>query len=90
MVPETKPTLTALPEEGVSETPVTVARNVRMERRAEGDGGVARSVSESVALLGGGGGSVVVGTPLHAHRERINTDESKQNRIRFIVGPGDK
>ena len=87
MVPETRPTLTALPEEGVSETPVTVARNARMERCAEGEGGVARSVSESVALPGGGG--VVVGGPLHAHKPRIKEDESRPKRIRFIVGPGD-
>jgi hypothetical protein len=44
-------------------------------------------VSESVALPGGGG--VVVGGPLHAHKPRINEDGSKPNRIRFIVGPGD-
>jgi hypothetical protein len=88
VAPETRPTLTALPEEGVSETPVTVARNVRMERCAEGEGGVARSVSESVALPGGGGGTVF-GGPLHAHEPRINEEESKPNRIRFIVGPGD-
>ena len=82
--------MTPLPEEGVSETPVTVARNVRMERWAEGKGGVARSVSESVPLLGGGCGSVVVGgLPLQAHKPRISKDESKPNRIRFIVGPGD-
>jgi hypothetical protein len=30
--PEVKPTLTALPEEGVSETPVTVARSGRMHK----------------------------------------------------------
>ena len=88
MVPETNPTLTALPEEGVSETPVTVARKVMMESCAEGDGGVARKVSESVALPGGGG-TPLCRTPLHAHRERINEEESKPNRIRFIISPGD-
>ena len=87
MVPETKPTLTALPEEGVSETPVTMARNVRMERFAEGEGGVARSASESVALPDRGGGGTVLGRPLHAHTKNISEEESKPNKIRFIVDP---
>ncbi len=89
MVPETKPTLTALAEEGVSETPVTVARKVMMESCAEGDGGVARKVSESVALPVPPPLPPLCRTPLHAHRERINEEESKPNRIRFIISPGD-
>ncbi len=91
MVPETKLTLTALPEEGLSETPVTVARNVRMERCAEGEGGVARRVSESVALPvpPPPPPPAPVFGPLHAYMEKINEEESKQNRIRFIVGPGE-
>jgi hypothetical protein len=63
-----------------------VARNVRMERCAEGEGGVARSVSQSVALLVPPPPPPLCRTPLHAHRQRINEDESKRNRIRFMVG----
>src|SRR6516162_6725894 len=87
VVPETKPTLVALPEEGVTETPVTVARNVRMERCADGEGGVARRVSESVALPVPPPPPPPCRTPPHAHRERINEDNSKPDRIRFVVGP---
>src|ERR1700740_2482762 len=58
-----------------------------MERCAEGEGGVARSVSESVALPVPPPPPPLCRMPLHAHRERINEDESKRNRIRFMVGP---
>jgi hypothetical protein len=85
VVPETKPTLTALPEEGVRETPVTVALNVRMERFDKGEGGIARSASERVALAEPPPPLPVFGRPLHAHMEKINEEDSKPYRILFIV-----
>lgn len=85
MVPETKPTLTALPEEGISETPVTVARNVRIESCAEGEGGVTRSESESVALPVPPPPLPVFGRPLHADIEKINKTRKKESRMGPIV-----
>lgn len=63
LVPVIKPTLTVPPVEGVSETSVTVARNDNIERFAEGKGGVATSVSESVPLAPPMG--LVLGMPPH-------------------------
>jgi hypothetical protein len=90
-VPETNLTLTALPEEGVSETPVTVARNVRMERFAEGEGGVARRVSESVALpVPAPPPPPGFEAPLHAQMPSTTRQTTKPQGIRFIVHPKDQ
>jgi len=71
----------ATPEEESAKHPVTNGPNVRMERFAEGEGGVARSASERRGVTPTEEAVArVLGRPLHAHTKTLAKKRANQIR----------